>query len=393
MEDPTQAPMPEGGWSTKIVELSDARVYPPEISHLRQPAGVAHSNGDYCPEGALWRGWHPITTEPETPTPTAKLSGRWLWGGVMWVHFGHFLAESTSRLWALDHINGPIDGILFIPKRPKLGEKVQGFQQRFIELMGCDLPIKVVAEPTQVEELIVPGQGFGLGRLSAGTEPFRNAIHHRFGHDIAPDGPEKIYLSRSALQLGKGSVLGELQLERHLREHGYEIFHPQKHSMDTQIARYKAAKQVIAVDGSALHMFAMVGRPDQQVGMIHRRSSKVAEGLERHLASFMGRDPDVFSCLDAEWAPKAKATSSRKSFGELNLKDLSKGLIEKGFIDGDRLWPEMTLEERNMLFQAKGLTGENAYVKVGAEDVERERIREMRRVRRARRAAEADQKD
>ena len=104
MDDPTKAPMPEGGWSTKIVELQNARIYPPEISHLRQPAGVAHANGDYCPEGALWRGWHPITTEPETPTPTAELKGRWLWGGMLWVHFGHFLAESTNRLWALDHI-------------------------------------------------------------------------------------------------------------------------------------------------------------------------------------------------------------------------------------------------------------------------------------------------
>ncbi|MFC3119099.1 glycosyltransferase 61 family protein [Jhaorihella thermophila] len=130
---------------------------------------------------------------------------------------------------------------------------------------------------------------------------FRTAIHERFAREVEPDGPERLYVSRSALGLGKG-LLGEELLESLLEREGYEIFHPQKHPMQTQIARYKAARQIVAADGSALHLYAMVGRADQRVAMISRRESGGQEpagaergvvlwaraGVDRRLANGMG---------------------------------------------------------------------------------------------------------
>lgn len=251
-------PLPEGGWSEDIKVLKNAIVVPPVENGFVQPAGLLDRDGTYCEHGALWRKFRPLTTEPEKPTAVSKeLTGRWLWGGVLWAHFGHFLVESTSRLWALDKLDQPVDGILFIPKRPRAGEQTRSFQLDFISMMAPDLPVRVTGDPMKVEELVVPGQGFGLGLITAGTESFRTAVHNRFGRDIAPDGPEKIYLSRSALGLGKGGMLGEEHLEELLKSEGYEIFHPQQHSLETQIARYKAAKKIVAADGSAVHLFAM----------------------------------------------------------------------------------------------------------------------------------------
>ncbi|KUP94791.1 hypothetical protein TRIHO_01250 [Tritonibacter horizontis] len=383
--DPTTIPSPKGGWSQSMTTVNDAIVVPPVISDMVQPTGILHPDGTYCPEGALWRRHRPISTEPERPAEIVqKVQGRWLWGGVLWAHFGHFLVESTARLWALAHLDRPIDGVLFVPKRPAVGEQIRGFHTEFLGLMHKDLPIRVVADPSQVEELVVPGQGFGLGEIIAGTPNYRNAIHSSFARDIRPNGPDKLYISRSKLGLGKGGLLGEEMLETYLAAEGYQIYHPQDHSLSDQLARYKAAKKVIAADGSALHLYAMVGRPDQKVAMIQRRQSSAHTLLTDNVRHFCKCDPLVIGALRMEWVPVDKQRSSRLSFGELNHAVIGRELREGGFITGGKDWPVLSEEERAKLLDEKGIKRDRF---VESPDFERERIHMVRTARRARRAA------
>ncbi len=383
--DPTVQPLPEGGWSERIVTLSDAVVVPPDESAFVQPAGVLTRDGDYCPEGALWRKFRPLTTQPEKPkVRPAKLSGRWLWGGVLWAHFGHFLVESSARLWALEHVEGPIDGVLFMPKRPKVGDTVRGFQREFVGLMAPDLPIRVATEPTEVEELIVPGQGFGLGKITQGTSNFRDAIHNRFACDVEPDGASKIYISRSALGISKGGLLGEERLEELLIKQGYDIFHPEKYDLRTQVSRYKAAKHVVAADGSALHLFAMVGRSDQKVAMILRRKGGANNLLAANVAHFTGSEPIVVDALHTEWVRSSKGKSNRQSFGELNHKLIGRALVDGGFVDPHTEWEPLTDKQRKQLFLEKGLGDSGDFVE--SPEYAQRRIRRVRQERRARRA-------
>ncbi len=383
---PDAQPWPEGGWSEQRVTLDLATVVPPVESGFVQEAGVLDSDGAYCPHGALWRRYRPITVEPPVPADVGQtLEGRWLWGGVLWVHFGHFLVESTSRLWGLHDLDQPVDGILFIPKRPKVGDAVQGFQRDFISLMAPDLPIHVATDPTLVEQLVVPGQGFGLGQIAHGTARFRDAMHAQFARDIPADGPERLYISRSALGLGKGGLLGEEHLEDLLRAEGYEIFHPQQHDMRTQIAHYKAAKQVIGADGSALHMFAMVGRPDQPVAMILRRTSGANTHLANNIASFCGRDPLVIKALKTEWLKASKGKSDRHSFGELDHAAIGQALHDGGFVQGGLDWPVLSDEQRQEILRDKGLDTD-AFVE--SPEFVRKRKRAERRAKRALKAAE-----
>lgn len=384
--DPNVQPLPEGGWSERLVNLPGAIVVPPDESAFVQPAGVLTRDGDYCPEGALWRKFRPLTTEPEKPADSPqRLLGRWLWGGVLWAHFGHFLVESSARLWALDQIDGPIDGVLFMPKRPKVGDAVRGFQREFVDLMAPDLPIRVATGPTEVEELIVPGQGFGLGKITEGTQKFRDAIHNRFARDIEPDGASKIYVSRSALGLSKGGLLGEERLEELLAKQGYDIFHPEKYDLKTQLARYKAAKYVVAADGSALHLFAMVGRADQKVAMILRRKAGTNNLLAGNVAHFTGAEPLVVDALHTEWVRSSKGKSNRLSFGELNHKLIGQALVEGGFISPGTEWEPLTDVQRKQLFVDKGLGDSGDFVE--SPEYAKQRIRLMRQERRARRAA------
>lgn len=374
--------MPEGGWSEQITTLRNATIVPPVENGFVQPAGILGADGKYCLQGALWRKFRPLTTKPAAPDNEVEtMSGRWLWGGVLWAHFGHFLVESTSRLWALDGLDQPVDGIVFVPKRPKSGDSLRGFQRDFIDMMAPDLPIKVVTNPTQVDELVVPGQGFGLGKITQGTPKFRAAIHNRFANDIAPDGPDKIYLSRSALGLRKGGLLGEERLEELLSAEGYEIFHPQQHSIATQIARYKAARQVIAADGSALHLFAMVGRPDQPVAMIMRRKSSANNLLASNVAHFCNSNPLVISALRTEWVKPDKLKSNRQSFGELDHAIIGRALTDKGFVKNGLEWQVLTEQERAQTFVDKGLVNKNLFVE--SPDYIKARVRAFRKARQA----------
>lgn len=383
MSDTTEdQPQPEGGWSEEIETLAGAVVVPPADSAFVQPAGVLRSDGSYCAQGALWRKFRPLTTEPPRPEKAEKLAGRWLWGGVLWVHFGHFLVESTARLWALNTLEQPVDGVLFIPKRPKAGDMTRGFQRAFVDQLAPGLPIHVATEATEVEELIVPGQGFGLGRITAGTPAFRDAIHARFGREIEPNGTDRLYISRSALGLGKGGLLGEEKMETLLAEEGYETFHPQQFSIEEQLARYKAAKEIVAADGSAIHLFAMVGRADQKMAIVLRRKSTANNLLAANVSSFCGTDPLMIDALRTEWVKSTgKKKSNRLSFGELDHPAIGKALVAGGFLKPGTVWPETTDAEREEMMLAKGLAGNADFVE--APGRVRERIRAARRARRA----------
>ncbi len=340
--DPNCRPDPDEGWSREVIKLDQAKIVPPVISALVQEAGVLASDDSYCAHGALWRGKRALTTLPPAPAgPLPKLAGKWLYGGLLWVHFGHFLAESTARLWALGQLGSQIDGIVFVPKRPVKADAVQPVHKNFMELLGCDLPIRVLTEPTEVEQLHVPGQGFGLGPMVTGTAEYRSYVRQNFGKDISPDGPERLYISRSKLGARRGGILGEEFLETNLALHGYEVFHPQQHDLQTQVARYKAARQIVALDGSALHLYALVGQADQKVAMIPRRTSSVHHNISNQMAAFCDAPPFVAEAIQTDWVIEARGRPNRNSLGELDMGKLSHLLAKKGFIAAPDGWVQM----------------------------------------------------
>jgi hypothetical protein len=175
-------------------------------------------------------------------------------------------------------------------------------------------------------------------------------------------------------------MLGEERMEALLKAEGYEIFHPQQHSLATQIARYKAAKRVVAADGSAVHLYAMVGRPDQAVAMILRRRSLSNNLLAVNVRHFCETEPLVISALRTEWIRKGQKKSSRLSFGELDHVAIGDALSRAGFISSDARWPTSTEEERQQVFAEKGLNGRLDFIE--SPQFVRQRVRAIRKARR-----------
>lgn len=316
-------PEPDGGWSRSVLRLRDAVVDPDH--------GGVWKDGALVPEAMLYRwrgpyrGWK--GTAPEAPVP---LAGRHLWGGTIFFHFGHFLAESLCRLWGAGASGA--ESILFTPKnlKGKRPEDLVGFQKRVLERLGITLPVRLVYEPLQVEDLILPGQGFGLGAMAPGTEEFR-----AFARGMDPGGVvtgRKIYISRSALPKKTGSVLGEAAVEAMLSEQGFEIFHPQRHSIDDQLKTFREAAHLLGPDGSAFHLAGFIAQPHQTFTIIKRRSAREYLTFYDQLIG-AGAKAHVIDAIVADWVRPGKAKPDDMSWGEMDVARLSQGLMQLGLID------------------------------------------------------------
>ena len=159
------------------------------------------------------------------------------------------------------------------------------------------------------------------------------------------EGGEKLYISRSELPAGRGNLIGETELEQNLAAEGYTMYHPQKHDMNHQIATYKAAKQIIAAEGSSLHLLALVARSDQQVAIVVRRPSNATRQLEAHLNSFAGITPVTINQLARSWKPRGPA-KPRLWMGELDMPALQGALAQAGFVDGaSEKWTSLSRDD------------------------------------------------
>lgn len=338
--DTSLPPQPEGGWSCSLRQVERAVVAHVPKGYLVHPSGVFDAAGTYVPEAVHWRG-RPLMVPPPYPDVTAPLPGRWLWGGVLMEHFGHFLTESTGRLWALQDIEAEIDGIVFLPERGfGSGETLalKSYQRDFFDLLGIRLPVRILTQATTIDKLDVPGPGFGIGPLLRGTELARAFFQARLGAGIEPVGSDRLYISRSRLDVRLGGVLGEKLLERCFADAGYEIYHPQDHSLRDQIARYRAARCIVGLDGSALHLVALVARKDQKVALIKRRKGSAPEGIERNLTGFMGHPPTVVDAITCSWVRSDRGRADNYSYGELDFTALSRKLVADGFLDATADW-------------------------------------------------------
>lgn len=315
-------------------ELVSARIAPPPQAKGKYlKTAVFDSEGRPCASAATWRRDECLTIPPsQPPTAMARLTGRWLWGGVLFHHFGHFQVESLARLWALSDAE-PLDGIIFVERQKK--GRLLPFEQEYLKLLQCDLPVKLCAEPTEVERLVVAGQGFGLGGISKATDRFKNFIATRFAKDIAPNGSDKLFISRSKQPLEKGGFVGEAILDTRMAAAGYEVFWPEEHSLSAQIARYKAARQIVSFDGSALHLLAMLGNPNQKVAIIQRRSRISSRGLRTHIESFTGKEPVLINAFYTETEP---LFGNKRLISDLDLEKLGTALKSKGLIDTTLPW-------------------------------------------------------
>lgn len=314
-----------------------------EPKGARRAAGLFDAEGSYLEEAACQRyGEDPLTIEPEFDrnAPAEDLPGRWLYGGMLYSHFGHFLCESTGRLWALDHAGRPFDGVIWLPK-VALGHPaklLRGLPPFFAALGFPGVKLLAPQHPVRVAEIVIPEQGFGIGELAAGRPEYREFMRGRLGRTIAPAGGERLYISRAKLPTKRGSVLLERRIEALMAAEGYEILHPEEHSLQAQIARYKAARQIVGLDGSALHLAAMVVAPQTQVAIINRGPSQNIDDYALQFRHFAGIAVHQIEAIRAYWFEEGRRVVKRETHALLDFPETGAALAQRGFIARPQDW-------------------------------------------------------
>lgn len=328
----------------QTVVIDNAIIVPPPKGDVHRPivrAGVFDANQNFIPQSITWSGTTATNTPPKhSPIIEQRLDGCYLFMGPLISHFGHFLIESVARFWALHPYKDQIDGILFYPKSQNSADQKLEKLLPALRALGADMPVKNILDVTQVQQLIVPPQGMGMFDLSSGAPEARQFARSTMGKGIAPNGPEKLYISRSRLEHPKGSILGETALELLLEEEGFVTYHPELHSIEDQIATYRAAQVIISMDTSPLHLVALVGNPNVKIGVIPRRAGPVSRMFVDQLNSFVGSCACIIDCLVANWNHPRATRIDRHAWGEISFAKACHQLQIYGLISEDAEWPD-----------------------------------------------------
>lgn len=315
----------------------------------RRAAALFDATDQPIPDAECWRWWgEPITTLPDRDPATSSehLPGRWLFGGLFYGHFGHLLCETTARLWALDHTDG-IDGILFHPKLRFTHERrmIRDHLALFHVMGLSDVTIRAPQSPVTVDEMVIPEQGFGIGDMAAGRPEYRAFMRDRLSRAAQPDGPRDLYISRARLPSKRGSVLLETRIEALMQAAGYIILHPEEHPLTAQLSYYRAARRIVALDGSALHLAAMVLRSDAKVAILNRGPSQNIDDYIRQFRAFADVDPIRVDAVREYWFPAGRRVVKRETHALLDLPAVSAALSSAGFLPASTRWPDLTEEE------------------------------------------------
>ncbi|MFT6414114.1 MAG: capsular polysaccharide biosynthesis protein [Glaciecola sp.] len=236
-------------------------------------------------------------------------------------------------MWATTEISR-LEGVVFILRSPQA--EIAQFAKKIIELFLQYMPIYVVKEPTQFQELIVSEQicqaRQGILLKHDVFEPLFSKFRSAF-QEPTNVYPNKVYVSRSKLNGNEGLVLAERILERNLEVEGYTVIHPQELSVNVQLNFYANAEKLIFSDGSAFHLYILVAQQFQECFMVWRRRKH--NDFDIQLKSFVGKSTYGKPFLDGYFTPVNEAHNSARHKAKLDYKKLKTQLVEDGFIHGD----------------------------------------------------------
>lgn len=182
--------------------------------------------------------------------------------GYLINHWGHFLAESVSRLWFALESKEEVDKYVFYLQENEQRE-IKGNFREFLELIGIWDKTEFINTPTTYREVIVPQNAFLLmGYSSAQFREIFDTVAQRI--QIQPDWKplDKIFFTRSQFAKGNNLDFGVEVLDSFFRNNGYAILAPETISLSEMIYYIRNAQEIATISGTVHHniLFANNGQ-------------------------------------------------------------------------------------------------------------------------------------
>ncbi|MCQ8279302.1 glycosyltransferase family 61 protein [Acetobacteraceae bacterium KSS8] len=302
--------------------------------------GVYLSNRSVCALGLQRKGGYeniPDPAEGWNEQPLAETGNAIFCGMLQNEHFGHFISESLSRIWAATHLGRNYGSLAFYLRHINL--PIAPFVEDTLRLIVPHHQMTIVRVPTRFEAIAVPEQlTYGDSGFVYGHPFLRSTLAPLRALRSNDKTLLKVYVSRSRLDARDGGIIHEKRLDDYFRAEGYSIVYPETLTVRQQFELYNDAQHIIFSEGSALHMYALVARPTQNVYVIWRR--------ERHpqfswqIQSFGGRAPMGDAHIRMLWIPAQDHGNPVHARALLDFGRLHAELLRLGFIAGDRAWDQ-----------------------------------------------------
>lgn len=190
-------------------------------------------------------------TRPVPLEPTQVVDAEVVYLGWYLEHFGHFLLESTARLWALADADPSVKFVVHVRR----AFEPPGVFRDMLEAFGIDPDRVLVPEvPTRFRRVLVPEPLYEMSHAAHESMPGpHRAVAERILADAEPfDQP--VYLSRRLLPPHRRPTVGEHALEEILRENGFLILHTETMSFADQVRVANRYRTVLAEAGTALYL-------------------------------------------------------------------------------------------------------------------------------------------
>lgn len=235
----------------KSVEIPEGTILPKKRGTF-DGTGVLDAGGKIVPYSE--RGFDGDSFE--IPEKTAFSDEEVIYGGVMFEHWGHFLTETTARLYHFLNRNPEKRRIAFAAAH----ETMPKVCRDFFSLSGVSEDrIIFVCEPCRFKKVIVPEASFSLFKKE--FSPLFLAPFDIVRNAVKPAGYEKIYLTKRKWAGLDFQCFGEKELEDVFKRNGYQVFSPEKLSLKQQIALIAGAEEIVTTNGTLAHniLFAKDG--------------------------------------------------------------------------------------------------------------------------------------
>ncbi len=196
--------------------------------------GVYSSDGEFIADSIVYRG-----KQPCLQNHIESLHGTYIYGGCLFGHFGHFIWESLSRLYAIRQCKKY--PILFISPN----DKIYNIQKIWIQTLGISNEIYIIKKTTSVENLLYAPPGSAIQPLFITDDQTDSLKCKKFREGSS----RKIWLSRAKLKYG--NLDNEYLIEEELKKTGFEIIYPEELPLLDQIRQISTSSIVAGCDGSA----------------------------------------------------------------------------------------------------------------------------------------------
>ncbi|MCW5704795.1 MAG: glycosyltransferase family 61 protein [Bradyrhizobium sp.] len=193
--------------------------------------------------------------------PEAQIDETAIFAGYLLPHYGHFLIESLGRIWFAKQ--RPDLPIVWITRRSGYSP----MQREILDILGVRNRPFFVSAPTRLRHLLMPDAGFSK------RQPCHPAHAATLGAWPAspPAAGKKLWLSRTRLDHHHAGFTNEPDVEAILQRRGWQIFHPQEHSVSYQLRMLGDAERLAGIEGSAFHTLLLTDRPRARLTIVARR--------------------------------------------------------------------------------------------------------------------------